>query len=115
MKKYELTDNFRGRVHTVRVTFQWLEYKGHIAYEIGGNCCGLDVMDLDFDCWDNGDIRRLVENDCLFRWNDDYEVWQVDLTDKEGNVCECHDIEPREINRYVVAIEIIKCRLEKED
>ena len=40
MKKYDISDNFRSRVHTIRVTFQWQEYKGHIAYEMYGNCRG---------------------------------------------------------------------------
>ena len=115
MKKYDISDNFRSRIHTIRVTFQWQEYKGHIAYEMGGNCRGLNVMDLDFDCMDEDDIARLVENDCSFRWNENYEVWQMELKDEEGNICECYDIEPRKINDYVVAIEIIDCRLENEN
>lgn len=115
MKKYDIRDNFRSRVHTIRVTFQWKEYKGHIAYEVYGNCRGLNVMDIDFDYMDSEDINRLVENDCSFRWDENYEVWQMNLKDEEGNICECYDIEPNDINDYVVAIEIINCRLENEE
>lgn len=115
MKKYDISDNFRSRVHTVRVTFQYQEYKGHIAYEIGGNCRGLNVMDLDFDCWDMDDIARLKENDCCFRWDDEYKIWKLVLKDDSGNKCEMHDIDEYEIGDYVVAIEIIDCRLKKED
>lgn len=112
MKKYDISDNFRSRIHTIRVTFQWQEYKGHIAYEIGGNCRGLNVMDLDFDCWDMDDVARLKENDCDFNWNDYYEVWELNLKDDEGNECEISMESPDEIRDYVVAIEIIDCRLE---
>lgn len=115
MKKYDISDNFRSIVHTIRVTFQWQQYKGHIVYEIGGNCRGLNVMDLDFDCWDMDNIIGLKENDCYFNWNEDYEVWELILKDDNGNECEMDSIEPDEINDYVVAIEIIDCRLESED
>lgn len=115
MKKYDISDNFRSRVHTIRITFQWQEYKGHIAYEIYGNCRGLHVMDLDFDCWDMDDIARLKENDCYFNLNEDYEVWELILKDDKGYECKIDAIDSNEINDYVVAIEIIDCRLENED
>lgn len=115
MKKYDISDNFRNRIHTIRVTFQWQEYKGHIAYEMGGNCRGLNVMDLDFDCWDMYDIAGLKENDCYSKLDEDYEVWQLVLKDDNGNECEMNDISQNEINDYVVAIEIINCRLSNED
>lgn len=114
MERYDISDNFRNRVHTIRVTFQWQQYKGHIAYEMGGNCRGLNVMDLDFDCWDMSDITRLKENDCCFNWNEFYETWELILKDDEGNTCDIDCIAENEINDYVVAIEIIDCRLENE-
>lgn len=114
MKKYDISDSFRGRIHTIRVTFQYQEFKGHIGYEVRGNCRGLNVMDVDFDCIDNDDINNLKENDCSFNWNEEYEVYELVLKDKEGNTCEINDIEEREINDYVVAIEIIDCKLEEE-
>ncbi|NEZ47838.1 hypothetical protein FDF74_11665 [Clostridium niameyense] len=114
MKKYDISDNFRERIHTIRVTFQYQEYKGHIAYEIGGNCRGLNVMDVDFDCIDEDDINNLKENDCNFKFNYEYEVYGLSLKDEEGNICEMNDIEEDEINDYVVAIEIIDCRIDED-
>lgn len=114
MKKYDISDNFRNRVHTIRVTFQWQEYKGHIAYEVGGNCRGLNVMDVDFDCMDMSDIENLKENDCNFGWNENYELWFLSLKDDDGNTCDIDCVEPDEINDYVVAVEIIDCRIEED-
>ncbi|BDR67001.1 hypothetical protein K144312032_12290 [Clostridium tetani] len=114
MKKYDISDNFRKRIHTIRITFQYQEFKGHIAYEMGGNCRGLNVMDVDFDCMDADDINNLKENDCRFNWNDEYQVYELILKDKEGNICEMFEIEENEISDYVVSIEIVDCRLSKE-
>lgn len=115
MKSYDITDNFRNRVHTVRVTFQFLQYKGHVSYEIGGNCRGLNVMDVDFECWGEDDIKSLKENDCNLRFNKEYEVWEMELKDENGNISEIHDIEDRELSDYVVSIEIIDCRIVRGD
>lgn len=112
MKRYDISDNFRDRIHTIRVTFQWQQYKGHIAYEVGGNCRGLNVMDVDFDCMDASDIANLKENDCNFGWNEDYETWNLLLKDDEGEECAIQDIEENEISDYVVGLEIIDCRLD---
>lgn len=111
MKKYDITDNFINRVHTIRVTFQWQEYKGHIAYEIYGNCRGFNVINLYFDCWDIDDILTLKENDCCFNWNEEHKLWQLVLKDDIGNECKLDNIEQNDINNYVVAVEIIDCRL----
>ncbi|MCD3321630.1 DUF5406 domain-containing protein [Clostridium botulinum D/C] len=114
MKKYDISDNFRNRIHTVRVTFQHQEFKGHIAYEVRGNCRGLGVLNIDVDYMDSDDIRRLKENDCNFTWNEEYELYQLVLQDEDGNTCEMNNIEENEISDYVVAVEIIDCKLEKE-
>ena len=39
--------NFQG-VHTIRVTFMQWDYIGHVAFEIGGNCKGAELMDFTF-------------------------------------------------------------------
>lgn len=113
MKKYDISDNFRNRTHTIRVKFQFQQYVGFITYEMGGNCRGLNVMDLDFDCWDIDDIKNLKENTCSLNWNEEYESWGLVLKDDEGNECSM-DLEPNEINDYVVAIEIIDCKISKK-
>ena len=114
IKSYDVTDNFRDRIHTIRVTFQWLQYKGHIVYNISGNCRGLGVMDVDFDIWDMDDISNLKENDCNFKWDDINEVWNLTLKDDNGNECDMGDIEEHEIEDYVVAVEIIDCKLSEK-
>ena len=112
MKKYDITDNFRKRVHTVRVTFQFQEFKGHISYEVYGNCRGLNILDtLDFYSMDIDDIERLIENDCKFRWNDDYNVYQMTLKDEDGNTCDFDDMDDTDVENYVVAIEIVECKI----
>lgn len=39
--------NFQG-VHVIRVTFMQWDYIGHVAFEIGGNCKGAELMDFTF-------------------------------------------------------------------
>lgn len=113
MKSYDITDNFRNRVHTVRVTFQFLQYKGHVSYEIGGNCRGLNVMDVDFECWDNCDIENLKENDCNLNFYEEYEMWEMTLKDEAGETCSLDEIDANELSDYVVAVEIIDCKVEE--
>ena len=116
MEKYDISDNFRDRVHTVRVTFQYQEYKGHIAYEMGGNCRGLNILTtLDFYSMSSDEIDMLVENDCNFKLDCEYEVFQMILKDKEGNTCEFDDLSDTDIENYVVAIEIIDCKIDEDD
>lgn len=99
------------RVHTIRVTFQSDEYKGHIAYEMGGNCAGLDVMDWDPDCTDQDDIDLYVENDCNFRLDEDMDYFLFELHDEAGNACE-FECDGDDLKECVVAVEIIACRPE---
>lgn len=112
MDRYDISDNHSSRLHTVRVTFQWQQYKGHIAYEVGGRSLGLNAMDVDFEMWDMSDIYNLKENDCKFNWNEEHDSWELILRDEYGNECEMNDIEENEINNYVVGVEIINCVLE---
>lgn len=112
MKKYDISDNFRYRVHTIRVTFQCQEYKGHIAYEVGGNCRGIDVLDVDFDLMDDRTVATLKENDCSLQF-DEYGVWTLVLKDDEGNTLQIDGLEEDNIRDYVVSLEIIDCRLQE--
>lgn len=110
MKYYDNRDNFNNRIHTIRVTFQSGEYTGHIAYEMGGNCQGLDVMDFDPDCISPDDMDTYVENDCDFSC-DEAGVFYLLLHNQEGNTLECEP-EDSEMRDYVVAIEIVNCKVE---
>ncbi len=77
MESYDNRYDACSKVHTVRVTLQSGPYKGHIAYEIGGNCFGLDMLDWNPECEDQYDIELYVENDCEFRFDEDDCVRRV--------------------------------------
>lgn len=130
MKNYDNCDNYRKRVHTVRITFQSDEYKGHIAYKVGGNCKGAEILEWYPECVNQEDVDRYVENDCEFKLIDDgayfslklksdagefhtietTEGASVDIKLKDGDslILECAD---DEIKEYVVCLEIIDCEV----
>lgn len=112
MKNYDNSDNFRDRVHKIRVTLQSGEYKGHIAFEMGGNCFGMDLLTWDPECNTQEDIERYVENDCKFRIDEDCDIYLFELKDDNGNTCmfECDEYD---LKRNVVAIEIVDCVIGK--
>lgn len=67
--------NFQG-VHVIRVTFMQWDYIGHVAFEIGGNCKGAELMDFTFlECDNQEDIDRYSENDCQFSYDEENEVY----------------------------------------
>lgn len=109
MINYDNSDNFRERVHTVRVTFQSGKYKGHIAFEVGGNCRGKDLLDWDVYCEDQESVEKYVENDCKFRIDDKENIYFMVLKDDEGNELEIECYDSREVDENMVAIEIIDC------
>ncbi|MDU6989836.1 MAG: DUF5406 family protein [Escherichia coli] len=41
--------NIRWGIHTIKLSFQQWDYKGFITFEKGGNCKGLDILELDVD------------------------------------------------------------------
>lgn len=94
--------------HTLRVTLQYGKYKGNIAYEVGGNISGLDVLKIDAD--DLAWVQDFKENTCEFNTEDD--GFSVILSDDEGNQL-LIDEEYDELERYVVSVEIIG--YERED
>ena len=49
MKNYD--PNISNGIHTVRVTLQIWDYKGHILQKIKGNCKGRSILDFDFDIY----------------------------------------------------------------
>lgn len=114
MKYYDNRDNFRNRIHTIRVTFQTENYIGHIAYTMGGNCQGLDLLDYDPDCIDSDEITNYVENDCKFSFNDDAEVFSLTLTNPDGDTLQ-GDYDDDELRNLIVAIEIVDCKIDDSD
>lgn len=112
MKYYENMDNFRERTHTIQVTFQSGKYKGKIAYLMGGNCFGLDLLNFDPYYIDQDNIDHFVINDCKFTFDDEYEIFKMELKDEEENTLLCED-KTDDLRRMVVAVEIIDCKIEE--
>lgn len=69
MKNYD--PNIRWGLHTVKVSFQQWDYKGHVTFVKRGNCKGLDVLDIDED--DLYDMK-FKENPVNFEWFDTDDV-----------------------------------------
>ena len=114
MKKYENHDNYRERVHTIQVTFQSGEYKGRIAYEVGGNCFGLDLLEFSPETIDQDDIDRLVTNDCNFSYDEDFGRFTLRLKDENDNTLFCEE-DNSGLECMVVALEIIDCKIIERD
>lgn len=45
MKNYD--PNIRWGLHTIKVSFQRWDYKGYVTFVKGGNCKGLDILELE--------------------------------------------------------------------
>lgn len=114
MKYYDNRDNFRERTHTIRVTLQSGQYKGHIAFIMGGNCFGKTLLDWSPDCECQEDVDRYVENDCDFRIDEDMEIYLYTLKDGAGNTC-TFESDLSELEDNIIAIEIIDCVITSKD
>jgi hypothetical protein len=110
MKIYKNDMKPANIVHTIKVTLQYMQYKGYFTYEVGGNCLGIEVMDFGFDCFGPDDIDGLKENDCQISFDEDYDCFNVVLKDEDGNECACSDLDERDISEMVIGIEIIDWR-----
>lgn len=103
----------RHAVHTVRITFMQWGYVGHIAYEIGGNCCGSALLNANFaDTDTDEDIARYVENDCRFAWNNAHEMYTMTLHDTDGNDM-LWDGSVEDLEETIVSIEFSAVRQEE--
>lgn len=99
MKNYD-PNTYKG-VHTVEITLQKWEYKGHIIRHICGNCKGRTVLDFDFECESD-----LSYNDCQLEYHEDLDYFSCALKDENGNTLECN-LDAEEMNDMIVGIEII--------
>lgn len=113
MKKYENLDNFRKREHLVEVTIQQGEYKGKFIVPIGGNCFGLDVLEvIDEDVIYDIDKYKCI--DCsieLIGEDDEDEEWfRYVLKDDEGNELEGEDF-CKDFRKLIVGINIVDCKI----
>ena len=101
MKEYN--PNIHNGVHKVRITLQQWEYKGHIIYDMHGNCQGLDILNTaDFET----DSYEHSENDCNLRFDEDYEIFSLELKNEDGDILEIH-ADGVEMNNMMVAVEIL--------
>lgn len=97
--------NFQG-VHVIRVTVMQWDYIGHVAFEIGGNCKGAELMDFTFlECDNQEDIDRYSENDCQFSYDEENEVYTAVLKNADGGTLEVEGDE-YDFKAMAVAIEI---------
>ena len=99
MKNYD--PNIYEGTHTVKITLQQWEYKGHIISHIDGNCKGKSVLDFDFECENN-----FPDNDCQMKDHEDGDYFTCVLKDEKGNTLKCEG-DAQEMNDMIVGVEII--------
>lgn len=100
MKNYD--PNITRGTHTVKITLQQWEYKGHIIKRIGGNCKGRAILDcFDFECED-----EFPGNDCQMKYHEDNDYFTCVLKDEKGNTLKCEG-DAQEMSDMIVGIEII--------
>ena len=107
MKKYD--PDIREGIHTVKITLQQWEYKGHIIMYIGGNCKGKTLLDFDFEY-----EIDFPNNDCEMKYDEDYDCFSCILKDENGNTLECCG-DAEDMNNMIVAVEIIDFREERKE
>lgn len=104
--------------HTIRLTLNRDGYVGHIAFTMGGNCRGSEILECGvdyFDTCDAEDIQNLIENDCnleLHAGDEDWEPWfSLELTKpgSDTDVLQYDDIDVEDLKNLLVGVEIIAC------
>lgn len=105
--------NFEG-THVVRVTFMQYNYVGHVAFRIGGNCKGVDLLNADFLDDDTQEvINSYEENDCKFSFDEEYEIFTATLVNNNGDTLEV-DGHGEEFKDMIVGIEFSNLYPKKE-
>ena len=114
IKNYD--PNMDYAVHTVRITLMRYDYTGHIAYNIGSNCKGASLLETStlFECWSQAEIDNFAENDCEFRYDEDYEIFTAVFFNDRGKTLEI-EADESEIQDMVVAAEFVKVEEWEED
>lgn len=101
--------NFRG-THVIRVTFMQWDYVGHVAFQIGGDCHGSDLLNGNFLETDNqDDIARYVENDCKFTFHEGIDCYSATLSNSQGDELVVEGDE-KDFKDMVVSIEFSELR-----
>lgn len=104
MKNYDL--NTRWGTHTIKVSFQYCDYKGFITFKRGGNCKGLDLLTLDVDdLFDSPLIDNPIELE-LLSTDEGIEWFKMILKNDKGDLLLIEE-ELRYISSYIIGIEII--------
>ncbi len=104
MKSYD--PNIDRGIHTVKITLQIREYKGHIVQKISGNCKGGNILYFNFEDGDD-----FPDNDCQMKYNEDYDYFTCVLKNESGDTLRC-DGDAEEMNNMIVGVEIIDFRKE---
>lgn len=100
MKKYD--QNISYGVHTIKVSFQSFEFKGHVIYEVSGNCKGIDLLSVD-----SNDLYGTTFKENPINLKDIGDSWySMGLTSEDGDLCMIED-EWDCIGENIVGVEII--------
>lgn len=86
---------------------------GHVAFKIGGNCKGAELMDFTFlECDNQEDIDCYSENDCQFSFDEENEVYTAVLKNADGDTLEVEGNED-DFKAMAVGIEIVGTTVER--
>lgn len=100
MENYD--QNITYGIHTIKVTFQLFEFKGFVTYEVGGNCKGAALLQVDPDDFYD---KKIKENPIKLKdLGDDW--YSMELTDISGDTCLIED-EWDCIGENIIGIELI--------
>lgn len=102
MKTYDGL-RFSFGTHTIKVSLQNKQYKGHFTCKIGGNCKGMNILE---SCCYEEQIDEAVKTDCEIIVDDDYFI--VTLTDPiNKDTCE-YELDDSEFREMIVGVEIVE-------
>ncbi len=99
-------DVSKGGVHTVRVTLQRDDFKGHIIAEIDCNCHGRDILVHGFEFINILDDNS-ASNDCELQYDGQTDTFGAALKNAEGEIFALDDLSAEEMNKMIVGLEII--------
>lgn len=107
MESYPGSDAWWLR-HTIRITLQYKNLVGHIAYYHYSNMCGLDVLQSDpSNLADQELLSELAENDCGFGFTENTDSFSFTLQSPDGEFDWDFEASIEELGNYIVGLEII--------
>lgn len=106
--------NSRWGKHTVKVTFQRWNYKGFLTFRKGGNCKGLDILELDADDLYDMKFKENPIGFGLLPEDDEGNEWfKMTLKNDEGDEFLVEDVWEY-LKDYIVGVEIVDFVEEEE-